>query len=161
MKSTYLVRKATPDDCEATGALWMALLDEHASLDPRFTISDDALRRWKNDFPEWVHSDSAQIWLAEHKDEPVGFVSGERWLPPPIHSDPVELYIRELFISPPHRRQGLGSQLMEKMREWAERSGISRLRIGVLALNESGLEFWQKLGASPFSMTFTLDLADS
>ena len=158
MSTQYEIRLAEISDQNMIGALWLALLDEHARLDPRFSVAEDALIRWKNDFPEWLHSSSDRIWIAVANTVPIGFLSAERWLPPPIHDDDVELYVKELYVSPLHRRKGVGTLLLNAMNQWAMQTGIQRLRIGVLAQNEQGYSFWKKRGATPFSQTLTLDL---
>ena len=40
-----VLRRARKEDQQQIGALWLQLLDEHAAMDPRFGVANDALGR--------------------------------------------------------------------------------------------------------------------
>ncbi len=159
MKSAA-IRRAREADRQRLGALWLGLLAEQAALDPRFGAADDALERWQNDFPYWLHDDGRRLFVAELAGDLAGFVSAHRWAPPPVYAEADEVYIDELYVTPSARGQGLGGRLVEAVRAWAETLGAERLRVGVLAANAAGRAFWERQQARPFAVTFTIELQD-
>jgi GNAT superfamily N-acetyltransferase len=152
------VRRAQPADQDAVGALWKQFLDEQAEQDDRMGVAEDALERWHNDFPVWLEDETARIYVAEDGDEGLaGFVTARRWGPPPIYAESSEVYLDELFVRPEARRQGMGTQLVHAVRDWADQLGAARIRLRVLTSNQSGRAFWAAQDAIPMSMTFTIE----
>ena len=152
-------RPAQPHDQDEVSVLWLRLLEEQAEVEDSFAPSEDALARWRNDYREWLRDDSVFIHLAEMDDEPVGFVSAHLWTPPPIYRSVRGAYIDELFVLASRRGQGIGSALVDAVRDWAQEAGAEEIRLGVLAANERGQAFWQKQQARPLSVTYTMPLA--
>ena len=68
-------------------------------------------------------ADEATIFLAAfHDDEPVGFVFG--YALPRRHGAPSILFVYELDVAEPHRRQGIAARLMHELAEIARVCGI-------------------------------------
>lgn len=157
MKHTITVRRARKEDQDAMAFLWVQFLQEQAALDARFALAEDALTRWRNDYPLWLTDESRRIFVAEANGI-VGFATAHRWWPPPIYEDASEIYLDELYVTPSARRSGVGRRLFEAIRTWAGSLGAERLRLGMLSANENGANFWHRMGARPFSVTLTIDL---
>lgn len=155
------IRQASKEDQKRLGALWLALLQEQAALDERFGVATDALERWTNDFPFWLHDEGRRFLVAEDDEKIIGFLTAQRWSPSPIYAEALEVFISELYVVPEARQQHAGAELVAAVRTWAETLGARRLRIGVLAANEQGQAFWQQQEAVPFSVTYTLPLKAS
>jgi GNAT superfamily N-acetyltransferase len=152
------VRRAQPEDREAVAELWTQLLNEQAEQDDRVGIADDALDRWRNDFPVWLDDETARIYVAEGEDGTIeGFVTARRWGPPPIYEESSEVYLDELFVRPEARRMGYGTQLVHAVRYWADQIGARRVRLRVLTANPDGRAFWAAQNAIPMSLTFTIE----
>lgn len=135
----------------------MRLLKEHAEIEPRFGVADDALERWSNDFEHWLSDDAYRIFVAEQAGEIVGFITACMWQPLPIYAPVEEVSINELYVVPEVRGRGMGRQLVAAVDAWAETLSIGRLRIGVLAANTEGRAFWAHLDATPFLLTLTIE----
>lgn len=159
--SKATIRRADADDQEDVLNLWLTLMDEQAALEPRLDVAEDAAERWRNDFPEWIRDETRRLFVAERTGEIVGFLSAERYTPPPVYTTPGEVYINELYVQQGARRQGLGQRLAEAVTAWADSLEAERLRLGVLTVNETGRAFWQDLGAKPLSETLTITLGAS
>lgn len=152
------VRRAQPDDQEQIGALWIDFLNEQAALDSRFTVADDALERWHNDYRMWLTDETQAIFVVEPDDFIAGFATAHRWGPPPIYAASSEVYLNELYVAPELRRQGVGTQLVHAVRNWAETLGVVRIRLQTMAANQGARAFWENRGAQPFSTTLTVEL---
>ena len=139
------VRRARPTDQDTVGDLWVQLLDEQDELEERFGIADDARDRWDNDYPLWLD------------DEIAGFATAHRWGPPPIYEESSEVYLDELYVRPEDRREGLGTQLVEAVRNWSDQVGAERIRLNLLSANEDARDFWAAQDATPLTLTFTIE----
>ncbi|MGI9174326.1 MAG: GNAT family N-acetyltransferase [Rhodothermales bacterium] len=157
MEDAFLIRPARREDRDALGALWAALLDEQAALDVRFAPAEDALERWRNDFPVWLQDEQQHLVVAEAKGELVGFITAQRWTPPPVYAEAHEVFIDEAYVRPEVRGKGIGTRLVEEVKAWAAKLDVDRLRLRMLVANEAGRRFWQRQGAEPFVATFTID----
>jgi GNAT superfamily N-acetyltransferase len=151
------VRRAASDDRERLGELWLALLDEQAGHDDRLAIADDALERWRNDFPVWLEDETRRLYVAEDDHEIVGFASAHRWGPPPIYEDSSEVYLDEVFVVPDARRSGYGSQLVDAVVDWTDRLNARRIRLSVLDANDAARAFWEAQDGVPFTVTYSIE----
>ena len=61
---------------------------------------------------------------------------------------PVEEVQRELglMVAAGHRRQGVGTALMEEAATWARHSGVTKLELHVFPHNEGAIALYRKLG---------------
>ena len=67
------------------------------------------------------------------------------------------VYLRQLFVEPERRRQGIGRQAIEWLRRnaWAD-APCGRVRIEVLAGNQAAIAFWRSLGFVDYALTMEL-----
>lgn len=157
-KYQALIRRAQKSDREAIGRLWYDMLRMHGELDARFAPSEDARERWHNDFNAWLDRLSRRIYVAEVDGAVCGFVAAEQWAPAPIYQDQPGVYIDEIFIEPEQRGKGIGRQLVEAVREWAEELGVHQVRATVVAKNEDAAAFWREIGAELVLQSFAIPL---
>lgn len=151
------MRQAQRNDQDTVVTLWTELLDAQSDFDDRIGISEDARKRWENDFPMWLDDETARLYVVEDEaGSIVGFATARRWGPPPIYQESSEIYLDELYVLPDYRRQGYGSQLVRAVRDWAARVGAERVRLRVLTSNADGRAFWAAQDAIPLSMTLTI-----
>ena len=150
------IRRASEEDQQAIGTLWGTLLDEQTELENRMGVADDAQERWNNDFPMWIEDETRRLFVAE-TETVVGFVSARRWGPPPIYEEQEEVFLDELYVAPKARRAGVGTRLVSAVREWADELGARRIRLSVLAANETARGFWAAQDAQPMTLTLTME----
>jgi ribosomal protein S18 acetylase RimI-like enzyme len=80
-------------------------------------------------------------FLALKEDEPCGLVACFR--------DNQQRTVGEvisMWVAPLERRSGLGSQLLEAVRAWAEARGIETLRLLVTSRNVAGISLYERNG---------------
>ena len=58
------------------------------------------------------------------------------------------MWLEELYVSPQHRREGVGEALLAHVAGLAVRRGYGRLDWSVLGWNTPALTFYEKLGAT-------------
>lgn len=152
------IRSARPSDTDAVAALWRSFLEEQTVVEQRVAMADDAVNRWRNDFPLWLEDSTRKFLVVEIEDTIAGFAHAHRWGPPPILADSAEVYIDDVYVAADFRGAGHGQALVEALRTWAESLNADRLRLGVLAENTTGRAFWEAQGAQPLALTYTIEL---
>lgn len=155
-----MVRRVRKSDEHAVARLWIALLEQQSGIDPRFGPSEDAKVRWHNDFRGWLESEARRMMVAEDDGVVCGFVTAERWVPPPIYQDSPGIFVNEIYVDPGFRRRGHGTALIQAIREWAEGIGAFQVRAGVLSGNEVGLAFWKNVGGKPIAVSVAIPLSE-
>jgi GNAT superfamily N-acetyltransferase len=155
--SDVVVREAVYSDGDVLCGMWLELLHYMAHLDTRVQVADDARRRWIADYPIWLRNDGRCILIAEIHTEPVGYVSSRLAWPLPIFREAVELYVDEIYVSPTHRRSGIGQRLVSTVRAWGEQHGAFRVRLQTLSLAPESRAFWAALGGSEFAIEYVID----
>jgi len=102
-------------------------------------------RRVKRHLQLCLADDSHSVYLAEKSGEVVGYVAAH-WLPYLILTGP-EGYVSELFLRNSARGQGIGTALLEAVKDEAEERGCSRLMLLNIRNRESYRRgFYKKLG---------------
>lgn len=151
-----MIRPARKSDEEAIGRMWYELLRSQGEFDGRFAPSEDARERWENDFPAWIDRLSRRIFVADVDGDVRGFISAEQWAPPPIFDDTPGVYIHELFVDPDYRRAGIGTDLVQAVRDWAREIGVNQLRLSILAGNGGAGAFWRAVGGEAIAQMFAV-----
>jgi GNAT superfamily N-acetyltransferase len=68
------------------------------------------------------------------------------------------LYLDDLVIARAHRRQGIGSQLLDHLIEYGKAHGANQIRWHVLDWNEPAIKMYEKIGADLDSEWITCKL---
>lgn len=155
--SVHVVDAGRWDDCRA---LWLALRDHSGAVEPQL----GALR---DDDGSWLMAHS--LW-ADALAKPGSFLvlgEDERQVPPvplacaavsiaggsPSWSAPERYgYIEVLAVAPHARRKGLGTAVMQAVRDELARRGIDEVRLLVTVHNERGQAFYRRAGFEPFGL---------
>lgn len=121
---------------EMVAAYWAELVPEApvardsrraaAYFAEHFRFGDDTVSLW------WVLVDTAKV----------GFVRVDRWRT----EDERGVFIRDFYIRPEIRRQGVGTAVVQAIRAVAERDGWVRIDLNVRADNPGGIAFWRSQG---------------
>lgn len=93
---------------------------------------------------DWTNPDTqtqepiACLWLGNAVDQ----VDGERIA-----------HIFLLYVAPAHRKQGLGSVLIQQAELWAKQRGDRKISLQVFSNNTPALHLYQKLGYQTYSLS--------
>lgn len=136
------VREATTDDVEGIRTVarrsWEA---DYPAILSRESIGE-AVEEWYA--PERLRfdaaSDDALLLIAAEEETVVGFAHAVV-----DESEGVGTLLR-LYVDPDHRTRGLGTRLLDEVRERLEEYGCSRLEAMVLERNEPGNAFYRSYG---------------
>ena len=155
--SVHVVDSGRWDDCRA---LWLSLRDHSGAVEPQL----GALR---GDDESWLMAHS--LW-ADALAKPGSFlVLGEdqRQVPSvplacaavsiaggsPSWSEPASYgYVEVLAVAPHARGKGLGTAVMQTVRDELARRGIDEIRLLVTVHNERAQAFYRRAGFEPFGL---------
>lgn len=87
----------------------------------------------------WVY------WIAELEGEIVShiFVQRVRGVPRPFWLNNAYGYVSNVYTKPAYRRQGIGSQLMQHVLNWARHQEIDVL---IVSISEDSVNFYERAG---------------
>lgn len=75
-------------------------------------------------------------------------------------NDPDKAAVVELLaVSPEHRGRGLGTHLVEELKQTLPAQGVTRLDVDVSGTNDPALRFWRRAGFREIAVTMSIDLA--
>jgi GNAT superfamily N-acetyltransferase len=91
----------------------------------------------------------AEVLIATLEDQPVGFAlffhNYSTFLSKP------GIYLEDLYVREAFRAHGVGTALLEAVRQLAVARGCGRFEWSVLNWNRRAIEFYEKMGAKPMS----------
>ena len=144
-------RPARRADVAAVAALWAALVEEHAALDPAFAVRPGAAAELPATVARLLEAPDARLWVWEAADGAIaGFCAAQRRTAPPAAAERARVEITELAAAPAARRRGVGRALAAAALAWAAAAGAGRIEVRVAARNAGGQAFWRALGFADF-----------
>ncbi|MEM8504242.1 MAG: GNAT family N-acetyltransferase [Cyanobacteria bacterium P01_D01_bin.1] len=69
-----------------------------------------------------------------------------------------QAYVFLVYVEASHRRQGLGSALMQHAHQWAKEQNYQQINLQVFEDNAAALNLYQKLGYKPQARWMSLDI---
>lgn len=138
----YSLRMATPEDSPAIIELQNRLGEEEDFLvvTPIDPVTGASLL--KASLKKAGPSRPSCVFVADYDGQIVGLI---------LCRDHIHPFLRgmvqlALCVDKNHRRRGVGSSLLLKAIEWAEKTGIRRLQLAVIANNGAALATYRKTG---------------
>ena len=134
----HRIREYQASDQERLADCILELQNVEHALEPDRVEGTSIITRNLEDLLAIVRQNRGQIFVAEVREEVVGFISVRL-----EHEENVYLstltdyaYISDLVVLPSHRGQGYGAALLQKAEEFARQQGMTTLKIEVLAKNQ-------------------------
>ncbi len=149
-----MIRKATADDIKQTAEIYKELHEHHIQIRPDFYRSPD--------------TDFYRNQLAEQLDyvfviEDGGVIQGYAILFVDLRDDCIHIarkrcYVDQFAVKKEFRRQGIGSKLMQFIREYALENDCTAIELGVWYENYDAVDFYSKNGFVPRTLNLELKL---
>jgi GNAT superfamily N-acetyltransferase len=133
-------RRATLEDCSLLADLNYQLIRDEGHRS-HMTVPELSQR-----LKEWLKGEYTAI-LFEHGAEVLAYAL--------FRDEPEELYLRQFFVAPHRRRQGIGRRAMQILfsEVWPRNK---RLTVDVLVTNKPAVAFWRAIGYSDYSLTLEI-----
>jgi ribosomal protein S18 acetylase RimI-like enzyme len=144
-----IVRPARRSDVATVTALWRALLDEHAALDPALAPAPPLAAALSHAATRLIGDEAGALWVCEDEGGVRGFCAA-RLARTSAAAEGRRAEITELWVEPAARRRGAGRSLVAAAFAWTSARGVRRVEVRVAARNASGQAFWRALGFDDF-----------
>lgn len=151
------ITAATEEHVPAVVVLWKEMMAFHVRLNPFYTLAGDARERAEEFLRTNMASPDSLVLVALDGKTVAGFCLCFITAHPPVF--PVREYglISDFAVTERHRRRGIGTMLVERIKEWFTGRGIGRIELHVSTFNRVGRPFWEKQGFSEYEALMCLD----
>lgn len=140
-----IIRRCKPSDRSAIDALNRSLQAYEAPLRPTRIDADAIPPSYVDEIFFRIRKRVGGIVVAEIGVEIVGFIA---WIcdEDPLELDPPEVIVTDLVVSAPHRRSGVGRELLKAAEAAAVTAGITRISVSTLSANTDARAAYEALG---------------
>jgi len=141
-----IVRPVKREEVDEVGKLWFELVTYHRDLSDMMPIpAEDGAERYAARIRWSVDDNHVQTFVAEDEGKMVGYVYGTVVdLLPEMFKDERAGIVGDIYVTAEKRGTGVGTALMEAMKDWFKLRGVTHYEWYVAAMNEQGIRFWEK-----------------
>lgn len=141
-----IIRPVNRDEADAVGQLWFELVTYHRILSDMMPMpAEDGAERYAARIRWSVDDNHVQTFVAEVNGQLVGYVYGTVVdLLPEMFQDERAGIVGDIFVKSEQRSKGIGTALMNAMKDWFKLRGVTHYEWYVAAMNEQGIRFWEK-----------------
>jgi ribosomal protein S18 acetylase RimI-like enzyme len=152
----FVVRHLARDDLDLVEPLWNALREHHTAVAPELgppRPREESWRRRRAQYEVWLSETGSFVLVVEGDDDVVGYAmvhlrSGSAtW---PLGEQAGEL--ETLAVLAAERGKGIGTLLLQAVREELRSSGVSEISLHVLPGNLASIRFYERHGFSTFGL---------
>jgi GNAT superfamily N-acetyltransferase len=146
-------------------------IQEVSDLDaefPTLTLMMEELHQyhipfWPREFlPDWPEKwrrfisgpEARLVLIAREGGEPAGLMMAVERRDPALFAETF-VHLEDAYVREPYRRSGLGSAMLRRVEAWSQHRGVPEVRLGVVAANQLGVDFWTKSGFRPLTHLMT------
>ena len=156
--SDVVVRAARSGDLPRLRELYVEMTAYHAERDSRYADSETATREAANFFKGWLRYHGALLAVAEDRGHVAGFGLITLQKPHLAMANVPTARLDLLAVGAAFRRQGIGTQIVNALLEWAKRQGAERVFVANAARNPAAGAFWSQFGFVDFAVVRSLDI---
>src|ERR687887_712875 len=141
------VREAVPAEVERVLGMYEWLFAPPGSVPPRW--DPDHARRA---IAAAIEDPSSAVFVAEHRGELLGLctayldMNSVRYGP--------RCWVEDLAVSPDHRSQGVGKELLDAAKDWARERGATHLELDSAESRREAHRFYEREGAEYRAYSF-------
>jgi GNAT superfamily N-acetyltransferase len=141
-----IIRAVKREDADRVGQLWLELVTYHRQLSELMPIpAPEGSQRYASRIRWSVDDSHVQTFVAEDGGQVIGYVYGTVVdLLPEMFIDERAGIVGDIYVSGAYRGKGIGTALMQAMKDWFKLREVSHYEWYVAAMNETGLRFWEK-----------------
>jgi len=138
--------------------VWKDFVDLHAERDPVFTRSRTGHVTFSSWVQEQILSPDAQVLVALEDGDVVGYALTMKKEYPPVYERTTFGEVTDMAVRAGHRRCGIGTRLLERVRAWCRDRGIDRIELRMMPTNPMAASFWRKHGFHDYIHVMCCDL---
>ena len=156
----YFIHKGKKEDFEKIKVLWDKLWTFNEKKEPSYQRNSQAEKKFTSLFNSIISdNESSCIFVADNEKSIIGYIMASIWQKPAGFKLHQFGSIIDTFVREKYRRQGIGSELLKRVKKWfMDNTTIRRLEVNMVVNNEVSMNFWRKNGFIPFSQNSYLNL---
>jgi len=121
--------------------------EQHAQLGIH-ELAEGFMQFAKSSLAQALEHPAAVVMVAEVGGAIVGYAVGMLQEPPSIFRPELYTYVSDLYVLPEHRRQGIGTGLVERVRGWGYLKGSFALSL-ITPVGSPAVRVGEKVGMRP------------
>ena len=133
--------------------LWRDLLAYHRDLGEQDVRPSKASSEGREFIKEHIGPKDRLCLVAESDREVVGFLVATLRKRSPAFGGRRYGHIYDVYVRGSHRREGVGTTLVEEALRWFRKHEVRRVQLQVRARNSAGIGFWRRLGFDDLALT--------
>jgi GNAT superfamily N-acetyltransferase len=150
---TITLRPATMQDLPILLEFEQGLISDERPFDT--THKDEEIHYY--DLPAMVESPLVELVVAEIDAQIVGCGYARFEKAKPYKKFEQYSYLGFMYVKPEHRGKGINAQVMEYLREWSKKQGLTELRLEVYCDNEKAVRAYEKAGFTRYMYTMRME----
>jgi GNAT superfamily N-acetyltransferase len=141
-----IIRAVRREDADKVGELWLELVNYHRQLSDLMPIpAVEGAQRYASRIRWSIDDNHVQAFVAEDDGQLIGYVYGTVVdLLPEMFIDERAGIVGDIYVKADYRGRGVGSALMQAMKDWFKLREVNHYEWYVAAMNEAGIRFWEK-----------------
>jgi len=136
--------------------IWKEFMDYHSAIDPFLARCLNGHIHFECFLREMMSSSDALVLAALSNDNILAYSISRMNKYTPVFLNDTYGYICDMAVRSAYRRKGIGERMLQKILEWFDSRGVSRIELRVVAANGIGCSFWKKMGFEIFSHTMSM-----
>ena len=143
------IRPITERDVpELVDDLWLPFAEEMGDIDDYDRLADDVdVRAEALDYRRrQLTDDDVQTFVAVDDEALVGYTTVSYSEAPPVFARDSAAKVKDLYVAPDARGEGLGTTLLERAHEWARARDCSHVSLSVHARNDAARSCYESMG---------------
>ena len=136
--------------------MWKVFMDYHSAIDPFLARSLNGHIHFESFLREMMNSPEALVLAALSRENVLGYAISRLNKYTPVFLNETYGYICDMAVRDSYRRKGIGERMLQRILEWFDSRGVSRIELRVVAANRIGCSFWKKMGFESFSHTLCM-----
>jgi len=138
------IREATMADIPTLQSFEQGLIRDERPFDP--TIRPDPVQYY--DLKALIEDPTTLLVVAEREGEVLSCGYATRRTPRHYLDHEAYAYFGFMYTRPDYRGLGINGQVIQTLKEWASREGLSEIRLTVYSDNQPAIRAYQKVGFS-------------
>ena len=144
----YKIVKADTTHLDEIAELWVELMSIHKEFDAAFFKDTESNKKnIKATFEHFLTNSNSLLLVLIVEEKVKGFVTASNnWIKYSNYNSVHSCEIGDIMIDKKFRKEGLGKQLIDGVKDWAREKDIHTIELNVFAKNSSGIDFFKGAG---------------
>ncbi len=157
MNENFRVRQATPADLEVLLQCEQGIILAERPFSP--TLKGDPVHYYN--IEKMITDLQTDVVVAELNGEIIGCGYLRIEDSKPYYKHRQHAYLGMMYVQPGHRGEGINARVIEALKAFAQKRGVTELRLEVFAQNESAIKAYEKAGFQPLLVEMRMSIADN